>query len=175
MEWQPRLARLRDRAHAALNAGSITSPQLDYTNVCIKSENDELSVLGGMTRLHSRRGNPSSPSSYSTLSPSPQPLSPSPAVALPNYASMQTQPWPNYGIESSRSAGYNTLHQPGFQETRNPLYMYSVPVQATVPAAVPEYFPEQLWNMPMNCESEPGNASPADLNESWANFMAQYQ
>ena len=97
---QPILQKLRERAHVAngILPQSETADRLSYHGPKIKSEIDELSTLGGMTRLVERR---SPSSSASEASPgikhsSPSMRSDSQIYLTPPDSSMTSTAWQNY-------------------------------------------------------------------------------
>jgi hypothetical protein len=94
----PILQKLRERAYVAngnILPQSETADRLPYPGPKIKSEIDELSTLGGMTRLVERR---SPSSSASEASPGMKPLSPrsNSQVYLSPDSSMTSTAWQNY-------------------------------------------------------------------------------
>ncbi|EKM81972.1 hypothetical protein AGABI1DRAFT_70548 [Agaricus bisporus var. burnettii JB137-S8] len=122
----PILGNLRERARAALSEKSSVSLQAEAARITganpkIKSEVNELSALGGMTRLVARR---SSQSPSYTSSPVSQPASPpvmptepvSPALTYQSSPMQEYQSWApytmnqGYGMEAQEYPSYQSVH-----------------------------------------------------------------
>ncbi|RDB15770.1 putative transcriptional regulatory protein C1F7.11c [Hypsizygus marmoreus] len=180
----PILQKLRERAHAALNnthQQDETATRLSFFGPSIKSENEELTTLGGMTRLVSRRS-PSSPS-YSGSSPASQPASPPPPLSSQESAhnfvdAANVAHWQHYShIPQDYSTTATSYHmQQGPPTQVDVSLMYS---GAQVPLeAMPEYYGYstngynmQLLQSPDDMQS-PQQYLPVD---SWQNFISQYK
>ncbi|TFK74898.1 hypothetical protein BDN72DRAFT_758817 [Pluteus cervinus] len=174
----PILRRLKDRARSALShQGVIPGDKTSFSDA--KNEKDELSVLGGMTRLVSRRS-PSSPSSpYTASSPGSQPASPTPTTmsVMPFGTIPTTQTWPVY----SQPPQFNTLPTYGYVEQAQGPFAYSSNLPPNMPQStdgnmqdVYNFTQESLYNYPI-AHSPEGATPPQDPIESWQNFMAQFQ
>ena len=97
---KPILAKLRDKAHMA-NTSLTLQPENRYGSTKIKSEVDELSALGGMTRLVSRRS--SSSPSVAASSPASQHSSP------PSTVAESSQVYLSQPDQLSSSASWNSF------------------------------------------------------------------
>ena len=152
---QPILASLRDKAHTALAETLPGSPPIDQTRV--KNEVTELSTLGGMTRLVSKRPS-QSPSfgSRSSQSASP-PMIPSESISpLQAYRPVgDVQSWVGYGninqgygaMEAQEYAMYPFVHgavQPNNQHMSPPSQTH----QSSISPQQPIAFQQQQANIP---------------------------
>ncbi|KAJ7453953.1 fungal-specific transcription factor domain-containing protein [Mycena galericulata] len=155
----PILHKLKARAHEAL-----TTPQPHLTGSSarptVKTEVDELTVLGGGTRLVTRRAtsSPSTPS-RSGSDPTSQPASPSPPIMLES-----PHAWQGF---THVQQDYNDFPQYSLSPGASQAYESPVMVQS-----VPEYYPYS----PADYSSQDGMNIPVpDLNYSWQNFMSQFK
>ncbi|CAK5273866.1 unnamed protein product [Mycena citricolor] len=141
----PILHKLKARAREALANPTSESPR-------IKTEAAELSVLGGGTRLVTRRTNstPSTPSrSDPASSPSPQPTLESPWQGFQGFPPVsQEYSHPQYMLSSS---GYES----------------SIPMQSGT-----EYY---SYSQTAYSPGSEDALMQSDLSYSWQNFMSQYQ
>lgn len=185
---QPILQKLRERAHAALSNShhqGETATRLSFFGPSIKSEADELSTLGGMTRLVSRRS-PSSPS-YSGSSPSSQPASPPPPHSAahdgPRFAdAANAAPWQHYSHIQQQTYPDHAPSPYQMQQDHQPQMDVSLMYNAAqVPLeAMPDYYGYptnggynmQLLQSPDESASPPQHYLPVD---SWQNFISQYK
>lgn len=189
---QPILQKLKERAHAALSnkhqANTHESAtRLSFFGPSVKNEVDDLYVLGGMTRLISRRS-PSSPS-YTPSSPgsnisSPQPP---PVEATPYTLAADSQTaWQNYTHIQNFNVNINVDSYAQYQSnpptTPSPPEMTYVYQNNQVPQGLPveplpEYYSYPSGYAPMQNAPplEHINTPPHDLHDSWQNFMAQFQ
>jgi len=176
------LQKLRARAHAALatshpqQSGATAGPQ-------IKTEADELSALGGMTRLVERRssGSPSySGSSPASQSASPQPLPPSQAQDAHHSFSEAANTWQNYGpVHQSYSDQYS------MQQTHtqvDPSMMYNGQQHGTPLETMPAYYGYTSQSgYAMQPIAQSPNMTPSPNHhyvlpaDSWQNFIAQFK
>ncbi|KAF9460500.1 fungal-specific transcription factor domain-containing protein [Collybia nuda] len=186
----PILQKLRERAHAALSntghQGQVeTATRLSFFGPRIKSENDELTTLGGMTRLVPRKS--SSSPSYTGSSPASQPSSPPP----PPSASAETH---SFGEAANAWQNYNPM-QHGYSDTAQPYPMQQTQPQIDVSLVynapqnlpmdiMPDYYPYQPQGagygiQPLNSPSLDASASPPQHYQlpadSWQNFFSQYK
>ncbi|KXN89389.1 hypothetical protein AN958_05762 [Leucoagaricus sp. SymC.cos] len=204
----PILAKLKERALSALsNEKSQTSSQNDPSRLTtggtrVKSEVNELSTLGGMTRLVSRRSSQSP--SYAS-SPSSQPASPpvTHTEAVSPMTTYQTSPvedistWggygmnQGYGMEVQDYPPYQSVHGVVQQIIAQPPISPQTPhtpsqpmysgnhIQQLAGGVMPEFFGYgggNDYNPQMQMMPSPEAASPPqDLNTSWYNFMAQFR
>jgi len=177
----PILHKLKERAHAALTGiGNAASPVSLGSSSTIKSEEDELAALGGMTRLVPRRvsSTPSTPS-YSGSSPKSDPASPSP---IHNTVPDQTTNWQypppeypepqyrQYPQETNLSLTYNGAQQGmPMNGMADPYYGYPHS-NAAAHYYRPEY--ENAFNGVQNA----GDFSlPVETGDSWHNLVSQYR
>ncbi|KAJ7180459.1 hypothetical protein C8R46DRAFT_1069510 [Mycena filopes] len=155
----PILHKLRARAHEALtNLDSLNHGSPTRLAPKVKTEVDELTVLGGGTRLVTRRATSSTPS-RSGSDPTSQPGSPSPPIMVesPNawqgFAHVQADyNFPQYSLG------------PGTQSYDSPLMAQTIP----------EYYPYSP--VPVGYPS-PDDMNPPipDLTYQWNNFMSQFK
>ncbi|TFK39379.1 fungal-specific transcription factor domain-containing protein [Crucibulum laeve] len=195
----PILQKLKERAHSAQSglhqaSSQETATRLSYFGPTIKSEDrDELSALGGMTRLVSRKS-PSSPP-YSASSPPSQPTSPIPLSQEPpqSYqAAMESAStaWQNYthiqnfnvNINVNEFSGYPNVNTPVQPQASDMSYMYNNNTQVHAQQMLPmdpmqEYYgyPSAGYAPMQMMPSPDGNTPPHDVQDSWQNFMAQYK
>ncbi|KAG6810865.1 hypothetical protein H0H92_010021 [Tricholoma furcatifolium] len=130
---QPILEKLLERARAAQNLQQGEgSTKLTFFPPPIKSEVEELTTLGGMTRLVSRKS-PSSPS-YSGSSPVSQPASPPPLASPQNglrfpSENMNTSPWPQFNhLQQQQYADPSTPYP--MQQDMSLVYGGHVPMES---------------------------------------------
>ncbi|KAJ7460579.1 fungal-specific transcription factor domain-containing protein [Mycena latifolia] len=159
----PILHKLKARAHEAL-----THPESQHTDSAtrfapkVKTEVDELAVLGGGTRLVTRRAtsSPSTPS-RSGSDPTSQPASPSPPVIVESPHAWQAfthvqqdyNDFPQYSLSPGTVSAYD-----------------SPPMMQTVP----EYY--QYGSVGYSSGQEDiSNVPVPDLTYSWQNFMSQFK
>ncbi|KAG6864620.1 hypothetical protein C0991_008241 [Blastosporella zonata] len=170
----PILLKLRERAHAALSNAQQqgeNSTRLSFFSPTIKSEVEELSTLGGMTRLVPRKS-PSSPS-YSGSSPASQPASPPPLSSIQDglrfSEAVNSPPWPQYNpIQQSL---YPT--PPSYPMQQDAPLMYGG--QPAPMESMQDYYAYShtgYHNMHLMSPQEESQhyMQPAD---SWHNFMSQ--
>ncbi|KAG6888567.1 hypothetical protein C0995_007356 [Termitomyces sp. Mi166 len=176
----PILQKLRERAHAALS----NSPQqgengtrLSFFSPTIKSETEELTTLGGMTRLVSRKS-PSSPS-YSGSSPASQPASPppqtSPQDTLRFPETVNSTPWQHY--TPIPQSGYTEASSSYAMQQDMPYNMYSSPQTPMEPMHDYYAYPQPSYhNMHMlsPVQDDPPHHHYMQPAESWQNFVLQY-
>ncbi|KAF9078142.1 hypothetical protein BDP27DRAFT_1310847 [Rhodocollybia butyracea] len=176
----PILHKLKERAHAAL-AGNINisiSPISLSSPSTVKSEEDELVALGGMTQLVSRKM-PSTPS-YSGSSPKSDPASPSP---IQNSIPEQGYPSPDQMTNWQYPTEYSEYQ---YQQYTNPSMTYNDPQQGIpmagmtdpyyvgYPNAAQYYRPE--YENAFNAVQNAGDFSlPVETDDSWRNLMSQYE
>lgn len=181
---------------------SETVNRLSYPGPKIKSEIDELSTLGGMTRLVERRS-PSSEASPGMKHSSPSTRSDSHVYLSPPESSMTSTAWQNYthiqnfNVNINMSDGYYPHSNPTTPVPQVDVSMlYQIPnhVQQQKPGMQMEpmasdmyynYQPSQYSGYMTNPQSHhmaSGHEMAArqgppmyDLNESWQNFMAPYK
>ncbi|KAG6916556.1 hypothetical protein DXG01_006382 [Tephrocybe rancida] len=117
----PILQKLKERAHSALSnthSQGETATRLSYFGPSIKSEVEELSTLGGMTRLVSRKS-PSSPT-FSGSSPASQPASPPPLSSAQDglrfSEAVNSPPWPQYNMQQAPYPDTSTSPYPMQQD-----------------------------------------------------------
>ncbi|KAL0953461.1 hypothetical protein HGRIS_004693 [Hohenbuehelia grisea] len=198
----PILRKLVERAHSSPLRGHLLSPQAGAREPIVKKEVDELSALGGMTRLVSRR-TPSSPTTPSqSASPISQHASPPPQVKdipSPTFSGgAPASPWAGY----QPIRNYNEFPQyspvPSHVPQQDIPYTYTSPVPeipmgsssqaGPLPAeAMSNYYANgfqdassnQLgyWPYPQGTPQSPGDLYPIssnDLNDSWHSLMAQF-
>jgi hypothetical protein len=198
---QPILQKLRERAHIA--NGSIISQnesaaRLPYSGPKVKSEIDELSTLGGMTRLVSRRSPSTSASETSFVAKHSSPstrtdsqvfLTPSDSsTAWQNYTHIQ-----NFNVNINMSDGYSHTSNPPTpvpQVDMSMLYQLPNHMQQSLkqgmqmePMASDTYYSyqQQQYNggymTPHPQHMASGHQGPAmcDVNDPWQNFMAPYK
>ncbi|KAJ3994298.1 fungal-specific transcription factor domain-containing protein [Lentinula boryana] len=187
----PILHRLKERAHAVLAGIVAAGSPLSSGSPPIKSEEDELAALGGMTRLVPRKPSsaPSTPS-YSGSSPKSDPASPSPVQSTipeqsPYHSPDQTTTWqypigqeyaeqsqyPHYSPEADSSMRYSDPHlQHGISPMNgmtDPYFGYS-----NTQYYRPEY--ENAFNGGLQ---NAGDFNlPVETGDSWHNLVAsQYK
>jgi len=184
----PILQKLRERAHAALTNSheqGETATRLSFFGPSIKSEADELSTLGGMTRLVARRS--SSSPSYSGSSPASQPASPPPPHSAhdgPRFAdTANTASWQHYNPMQQQQEAYPDpaasyrMQQDPQQVDVSPTYggpqvhMDHIPEYYGYPA-YGAYHNMQLMPSPEDLSSPHQQYLPVD---SWQNFISQYK
>ena len=179
---------MRERAHAAL---AISHPQQNdiaarlssSSGPQIKTETDELSALGGMTRLVERRVSPSP--SYSGSSPASQAESPQPPPPLHardshHSFSEAANTWQNYGhVQQSYPDQYRM--QQAHSQIDPPL-MYSGQQQQDAPLdTMPEYYSYSShsgYGMQMATQSPditPPNHHYVLPADAWQNFVSQFK
>lgn len=164
-----------------------TATRLSFFGPRIKSENDELSTLGGMTRLVPRKS--SSSPSYTGSSPASQPSSPPPpppSVPTETHSFGEAaNVWQNY---NPMQQGYSDTAQPyPMQQTQSPIdvsLMYNAPPQNLPLEMMPEYYPYQSQGggygmQALNSPALEASASPPHHYQlpvdSWQNFFSQYK
>ncbi|KAF9059484.1 hypothetical protein BDP27DRAFT_1238729 [Rhodocollybia butyracea] len=173
----PILHKLKERAHAAL-AGNINisiSPISLSSPSTVKSEEDELVALGGMTQLVSRKM-PSTPS-YSGSSPKSDPASPFP---IQNFIPEQGYPSPDQMTNWQYPTEYSE-HQ--YQQYTNPSMTYNDPQQGIPMAGMTDpYYPNAAqyyrpeYENAFNAVQNAGDFSlPVETDDSWRNLMSQYE
>ncbi|KAF4610477.1 hypothetical protein D9613_006768 [Agrocybe pediades] len=200
----PILAKLRDRAHMANTSLPLQQPEtatrLSFFGPKIKSEVDELSALGGMTRLVARR----SSSSPSTSAPSPPSQHSSPSTLVEPQVYSQAEPssstsWQNYthiqnfNVNINMGGEYYPSSMPVTPDPQDLSSLYQLPVhmqqqhqpQGMAVDMQPQYYGNPygaaaytngtLYSMSQMTGSPDLNNSPHDLQDSWQNFMAQYK
>ncbi|KAF8972630.1 hypothetical protein BDZ97DRAFT_1781980 [Flammula alnicola] len=169
----PILAKLRERAHMALTNTSLplqseTATRLSFYGPKIKSEVDELSALGGMTRLVARR---------SSSSPSPPQSSASPTIAeassayLPVPEGSSSTAWQTTRIYkiSMPSHVQQQQHHSGMMMEVSSNQAYYANGYASGYGNVNGYPMTQVAPSPEMM------TPPHDLQDTWQNFMAQYK
>ncbi|KAF9078127.1 fungal-specific transcription factor domain-containing protein [Rhodocollybia butyracea] len=181
----PILHKLKERAHAALTGNiSIASPISLSSPSTIKSEEDELAALGGMTRLVPRKmsSTPSTPS-YSGSSPKSDPASPSP---IQNSITEQGYPSPDQTTNWQYPTEYpEHQYRPYSQETNSsmtyngpqqgiPMAGMTDPYYVGYPNAAQYYRPE--YENAFSAVQNTGDFSlPVETGDSWRNLMSQYE
>jgi hypothetical protein len=194
----PILSKLEERAHAALTGspgtnnmvGSPTSPS--SPPVVVKSEEEELAALGGLTRLVPRKvsSTPSTPS-YSGSSPRSDPASPSPIQTTipeqgpylsPNHADATTwhypnsgqeypdQQYPQYSQEPAQSMSYNANAQHHGIPPMNGVVDPYFSSYANTPYYRPEF--ENTFN---GGGVQNDYNIPSETGDAWQNLLAQYK
>ncbi|KAG5715994.1 hypothetical protein E4T56_gene2317 [Termitomyces sp. T112] len=174
----PILQKLRERAHAT----STNSPQqsqsvtrLSFLSPTIKSETEELTTLGGMTRLVPRKS-PSSPS-YSGSSPASQPASPPPLPSPQDslrFEPVNSAPWQPYS--PIHQSGYADM-SPSYTMQQDMPYMYGSqqspmePIHDYYGYSQPGYHNMHMLSPAQEDTSHQHYMQPA---ESWHNFVSQY-
>ena len=204
--YQPILQKLRERAHVA--NGNILPPEsaarLSYPGPKIKSEIDELSTLGGMTRLVSRRSPSTSASETSFVAKHSSPSTrtdsqvfltpPDSSTAWQNYTHIQ-----NFNVNINMSDGYypHTSNPPTPVPQVDMSMLYQLPSHMQQPlkqgmqmepmASDPYYSYQQQqqqqqqysggYMTPQPQHMASGHQAPAmcDMNDPWQNFMAPYK
>ncbi|KAF8899631.1 fungal-specific transcription factor domain-containing protein [Gymnopilus junonius] len=202
----PILAKLREKAHMA-NTNLTLHPESRsslYGGSKIKSEVDELSALGGMTRLVSRRS--SSSPSVAASSPSSQHSSPPSTVAdsqsqillsHPESSSPAPNAWQNYTHIQNFNVNINMgdYYPSSLPITPDPsqgdMYVYQMPQH------IQQQHQQSHMSIDMSAEqsyfaggytgtgygngrymmtpSDLTTPGPHDLQETWQNFVAQYK
>lgn len=154
----PILYKLKARAHEALSSSNPHHADPTRSAPNVKTEVDELAVLGGGTRLVTHRATSSTPS-RSTSDPASQPASPSPPIPVESPHAWQ---------------GFTHI-----QHDYNDFPQYSI-----APGSVPTYDPPPMTTSVEYYEYAPvaygqeemSNTSPAaDLSYSWQNFVSQFK
>ncbi|KAK7056210.1 hypothetical protein VNI00_002762 [Paramarasmius palmivorus] len=185
----PILQKLKERAHAALS-GSGDSSRIGFSSSPpIKSEDDELAGLGGLTRLVSRKKSSSPGSPYSSASPVSQHSSPPPAVQTPVQTPLRTIPEPESQWSYAPQASPSTAQYPQYASepmTESPtLYQYPTTQHSMPLESMHSYYGYQ--NNGTNMRSDYNGyqmSSPtpneylmpvSDIADPWQNFMAQYR
>lgn len=203
---QPILQKLRERAHMAngnILARSETATRISSFGPKIKSEIDELSTLGGMTRLVSRRSSSSSSSVPSEASPITKHSSPSTnpqvyltppesSAAWQNYTHIQ-----NFNVNINMNDGYYSHSHTSGPTTPVPqgdmsmLYQLPNHMQQHNQGMQMEVASDAYYNYqqshysggyiaPQHHHMAPGHDMSGhqgmyDVQESWQNFMAPYK
>ena len=186
---------MKERARAALSnahphAHAETATRLSFFGPSVRNEVDELSALGGMTRLVSRRTSsaPSTPS-YAGSSPSPPLVSPPQISAHPTIfhpvaeTSMSWQDY-NHVQHFGDFSSYSVVPGPP-QNDITLSYTGQDSQHAMTLDVMPEYYGYGFHDVPslrgglvplQAAMQSPGEVTPApDLNASWQNLVAQYK
>ncbi|PFH45910.1 hypothetical protein AMATHDRAFT_70915 [Amanita thiersii Skay4041] len=190
----PILHKLRERAHCALmdikQLPPETNARTSLHSTGIKSEVDEFSALGGMTRLVSRRS-PSSPSSHAgSASPISQPASPPVMQQLVTYQQLPQQlqsdiqhSWQSFPPNAMQ--GFSTYPQQTFYATSPPQQDIQLGYNGAHQHVVQydsmhEYYSYSPgggdYNGSVQVVQPADNGAPAqDPAASWHNFIAPYK
>ncbi|KAF5383588.1 hypothetical protein D9615_003709 [Tricholomella constricta] len=181
----PILQKLRDRALAVLtntHPQGETVAKLSFFGSSIKSEADELSTLGGMTRLVARRS--SSSPSYSGSSPASQPASPPPPPSAQDGSrfadAANTASWQNYNSMQQQQAYMEPSPSYQMQQDTQQVDVSLMYGQVQM-EPMPDYYAysthEPYHNMqllpPPSEESSPHQQYLP--NVAWSNFVNQYK
>jgi len=181
-----------------------TATRLSFFGPKIKSEvDDELSALGGMTRLVARRSSsspsvsaPSPPSQHS----SPSNLSGEHQVFLPPQTEqLNSTAWHNYthiqnfNVNINMGGEYYPSSMPVTPDPQDMASLYQLPVHMQQQQQQPQQglgmdMQQQYFTTSYGTSYSQGNLyamsqmtaspeinSPHDLQDSWHNFMAQYK
>ncbi|KAH7873029.1 fungal-specific transcription factor domain-containing protein [Lentinula edodes] len=189
----PILHRLKERAHAVLTGSATPGSPLSSGSPPVKSEEDELAALGGMTRLVPRKPSsaPSTPS-YAGSSPKSDPASPSPIQSTipeqsPYHSPDQTTAWqyplpsheytehsqyPHYSPEADTSMRYN---EPQLQHGISPMNGMTDPYFGGYSSS--QYYRPDFDNAFQNGLRNAGDFNlPVETGDSWHNLVAsQYK
>ena len=192
-------------ANGSILPQSESSARLSYPGPKIKSEIDELSTLGGMTRLVARRSPSSSASETSSVTKHPSPSTrsgsqvfltpPDSSTAWQNYTHIQ-----NFNVNINMSDGYyphtSNPATPVPQVDMSMLYQLPNHMQQSLKQGMqmepmasdtyynyqqqPQYSGGYMTPQPQHMASShdmSGRQGPpmCDVNDPWQNFMAPYK